>query len=142
MIHENHEAMNPFMLVAVMVISLSSGMAVYRVGLSWVFHRPFHFREWSIYRPFYLAFGITVVLVYLPVFWWLRERLKATHPLLVFPLAGALLSIMPIYGLRVSGEARLADATSPEALLIYAMFVTTGFVFGLFYPGLCSENEM
>ncbi len=99
-----------------------------------------------MYGPFYLAFGIAVMLVYLPVFWWLRQRLRGTRPLFVFALAGALLSVMPIYGLRVSGDARLADETSPEALMIYALFVTTGFVFGLFYPGLCSakenENEM
>lgn len=133
--------MNPLLLLAVLVISLSSGMAVYRFGLWWFLHRPFRFREWSTYGPFYLAFGIAVMLVYLPAFWWLRERLKGTRPLLVFPLAGALLSMVPIYGLKVSGDARLADGTSPEARIIYAMFVTTGFVFGLFYPGLWSEKE-
>ena len=79
--------------------------------------------------------------MYLPAFWWLRERLKGTRPLFVFPLAGALLSVMPIYGLKVSGDARLADSMSLEARVIYAMFVTSGFVFGLFYPGLCSEKE-
>jgi len=134
--------MNPFMLFVVLVISLSSGMLVYRSGLWWFLHQPLRSWEWDRYGSFYLAFGIAVMLVYLPVFWWLRERLKGTRPRLVFPLAGALLSTMPIYGLRVSGEARLADVTSPEALLISAMFVTSGFVFGLFYPGLCSENEM
>ena len=133
--------MNVFMLSAVVVISLSAGMAVYRFGLFWFLSRPLRLREWSLYLPFYLAFGVAVTLVYLPVFWWLRERLKGTRPLLVFPLAGALLGMVPIYGLRVSGEARLANATSSEALMIYSMFVTSGFVFGLFYPGLCRERD-
>jgi hypothetical protein len=48
---------------------------------------------------------------------------------------------MPIYGLKVSGDSRLADPASTEARIIYAMFVTSGFVFGLFYPGLWSEKE-
>ena len=133
--------MNPLLFLAVLVISLSAGMAVYRFGLLWILHRPFRFREWSTYGPFYLAFAIAVILVYLPAFWWLRKRLKGTRPLFVFPLAGALLSVMPIYGLKVSGDASLADSTSLEARVIYAMFVTSGFVFGLFYPGLCSEKE-
>jgi NADH:ubiquinone oxidoreductase subunit 4 (subunit M) len=133
--------MNVFMLSAVVVISLSAGMAVYRFGLFWFLSQPLRLREWSLYLPFYLAFGVAVTLVYLPVFWWLRERLKETRPLLVFPLAGALLSMVPIYGLRVSGEPRLANATSSEALMIYSMFVTSGFVFGLFYPGLCREGD-
>jgi hypothetical protein len=133
--------MNPLLFLAVIVISLSSGLAVYRFGLLWILHRPFRFRDWSSYGPFYLAFGIAVMLVYLPVFWWMRERLKGTRALLVFPLAGALLSVMPIYGLKVSGDSRLADPASTEARIIYAMFVTSGFVFGLFYPGLISEKE-
>jgi hypothetical protein len=133
--------MNPLLFLAVLVISLSSGMAVYRFGLLWILHRPFRFREWSTYSPFYLAFGIAVMLVYLPAFWWLRERLKGTRPLFVFPLAGALLSVMPMYGLRVSGDARVADPASTEAWIIYAMFVTMGLVFGLFYPGLYSEKK-
>jgi hypothetical protein len=133
--------MNPFMFLVVLVISLSPGMLVYRAGLWWLLHRPLRSWEWAMYGPFYLAFGIAVMLVYLPVFWWLRQRLRGTRPLFVFPLAGALLSVMPIYGLRVSGDARLADETSLEALMIYALFVTTGFVFGVFYPGLCSEKE-
>ncbi len=133
--------MNAFMLAVVVVISLSAGMAVYRFGLYWFSHRPLRFREWSLYGPFYLAFAMAVILVYLPLFWWLRERLKGIRPLLVFPLAGALVSVAPIYGLKVWGEARLVDGTSSETLMIDAMFVTTGFVFGLFYPGLCREEQ-
>lgn len=138
---ESCELMNLFMLSAVVVISLSSGMVAYRIALSRLLHRPFRYSEWSLYGPLYIVFGITVILVYLPFFGWLRGRLNGTRPLLVFPLAGALLSIVPISGLRMSGDARLADALSPEARVIYSMFVTTGFVFGLLYPVLCEGDE-
>lgn len=133
--------MNPLTFFAVLVISLSSGMMVYRSGLFWYLHRPFPYRDWASYGPFYLAFLLAVILVYLPVFRWLQNRLNGTRPPLVFALAGALLSMVPTYGLKVLGDARLEQATSPEALVIWATFVTAGFVFGWFYPGMCREYE-
>ena len=91
---------------------------------------------WSRYWPFYLAFLISALFVHLPAFRWLRQRLGGTRPAVVFPLGGALLAAVPIGFLKAWGDARLADLTTTEALLLCASQSASGFFLGAFYPAL------
>jgi len=89
------------------------------------------------YWPSYLTFGVAAAVVYLPVFQWIRDRLKGTRPRSLFALAGLLLGIVPALFHGSFIESRLPDRTSIETILIYCMYGVSGFVFGHCYVAMC-----
>ena len=93
------------------------------------------------YWPSYLVFGATAVVLYLPVLRWIREKRNGTRPRSLFALAGTLLGIVPAF-LHVSlVESRLPARTPTDVMLLYAMYLVAGFVFGHCYVAMCRFEE-
>ena len=92
--------------------------------------------------PHYVAFGIAVLVVYLPVFAWLSDRLNDKRQLLLFALVGAVLGLAPAYGLHLWGEPHVADLLSVEAVLTYGLFGVAGALLGPCYVKLSSDPSI
>lgn len=128
------------MVIPLVLVALATGIVVLRQGLAWLLDvHLMRVEMWRHYWPFHLAFLVSALCVHLPVFWWMRERLNGTRPAVVFPVAGALLAVVPIAFLRAWGDARVADLTSAEALLLCASQAASGLFLGAFYPALVRE---
>lgn len=80
-----------------------------------------------------LAWALAVPLLYVPALMLLEKLLGGYRPVVLFPLAAALLGVAPtaLIALRWSGS--LAGLATPEAGLFFGMFTTVGLVFGFGY---------
>ena len=87
-----------------------------------------------------IAFAITVVLVYMPLFRFLRRRIRVVRPLLVFPALAFLLTVFPTTLISWIFGGGIRGAWSPEGQLFLALFAVSGAAFGVGYGAILSTE--
>jgi hypothetical protein len=131
--------MKALKMIVVVVLSWIAGMAAYLVAL-WILWRQTVSLPESMSLAGLLAFALMIAVpsLYLPVMYLVKKRRGGTHPASVFALVGCLLGAIPLviifvlHGGLVIGawESSLRRLLSPEAQLLYVMFITVGVVIG------------
>lgn len=124
-------------LTLLALLSWIAGLAIYLFALRIIYGESISGGDleavvfWSA-----ISCVIAMPLVYVPVMFVTRYLLNGVNPVAVFPLAGVLVSIIPVIllwvllgGLDLGGL--FSVLFSPESLLFNFMFAGTGAVFGL-----------
>jgi len=133
----SRQKMRLVLLTLLAVLSWIAGLAIYLFGLRIIYGEPISGGDleavvfWSA-----ISCVIAIPLVYVPVMFVTRYLLNGVNPVAVFPLAGVLVSIIPVIllwvllgGLDLGGL--FSVLISPESLLFNFLFAGTGAVFGL-----------
>jgi hypothetical protein len=81
-----------------------------------------------------VAYGLSLLVVYLPVLRGLRRILPGARPRWPFPLVAVLLGVVPTALVFFFNGGQLRHALTPEAMLFYVMFAAVGLVLGLGIP--------
>ena len=78
-----------------------------------------------------MAFAAAVPVVYLPVMKILKRVLGGYRPVAAFPLAAAVLGVVPTGLVMYAFGGKVASLLSPEAVLFYWCFGMAGVAFGV-----------
>jgi len=119
--------------LALGVLSWLVGLLAYQLVLHAVFHQTASRGDWhAVVGMSAIVFFPLLLVAYWPVFLWLNDGIAASRRLLVFPLVGALMGIVPLAAL---GGIVLATGPmfSPESTLLLALFASAGVVWGIGY---------
>jgi hypothetical protein len=81
--------------------------------------------------------------VYFPLFLLLRRLLGGCRPILVFPIAGSLVFLIPtalvMWMSSTNASTFVSGLASAEALLFYLLFFVVGFTGGVGFVWSCRE---
>ena len=108
-----------------------AGLAAYLGALGLLYRQSvssndlFAVSFWSL-----LAFALAFFIVYLPVLFGVRRRLRGVRPLWPFPLIATLLGIVPTAAILFFWGGSFRTLISAEASLFYVMFAVVGIIVG------------
>jgi len=114
------------------LIAWAVGFWAYSIALDRIWHQAVAGDADAVMGGSAIALGVAVPLVYWPAMRFLRRCLHGYRPFVLFPLAAALISVVPtaLIFLFECGPLGLAGLFSPEAGLFYIFFGVAGVVLG------------
>jgi len=89
----------------------------------------------------FVAYFLLLPSVYLPCLLALRWWRNGCHPVILFPLVGGALGVLPTAAVVFRWGGQVRDLLSPEAKLFFVLFASAGAVLGLAYAWCHNRSE-